>query len=44
MFDLLKKRRRRRKPQDPMKRLGNEAGKAIGAILVGAITAFLRKK
>jgi hypothetical protein len=43
MFGLRKKRKRRR-PQDPMKQVGNAAGKAIGALLVGAITRFLRKK
>ncbi len=43
MFGL-RKRRRRRKPQDPMKQLGNAAGKAIGAAIVGAVVSFLRKK
>jgi hypothetical protein len=38
------KKRRRRKPQDPMKQLGNAAGKAIGAVIVGAVVSFLRKK
>jgi hypothetical protein len=44
MLDFLKKRRRRRRPQDPMKKLGNTAGKAVAALLVKAITSFLRKK
>ncbi|MGL5838124.1 MAG: hypothetical protein ACRCY3_06435 [Sphingorhabdus sp.] len=43
MFGL-RKRRRRRRPQDPMKQLGNAAGKAIGAMIVGAIVRFFRKK
>jgi hypothetical protein len=43
MFGFRKKRRRR-KPQDPMKQLGNAAGKAIGAVIVGAVVSFLRKK
>jgi hypothetical protein len=43
MFGMRKKRKRRR-PQDPMKQVGNAAGKAIGALLVGAINRFLRKK
>ncbi len=38
------KRRRRRRPQDPMKQIGNAAGKAIGAMIVGAIVSFFRKK
>jgi hypothetical protein len=43
MFGFRKKPRRR-KPQDPMKQLGNAAGKAIGALIVGAVINFLRKK
>jgi hypothetical protein len=39
-----RKRRKRRRPQDPMKQLGNAAGKAIGAIIIGAIMNFFRKK
>jgi hypothetical protein len=39
-----RKRRSRRRPQDPMKQLGNAAGKAIGAVIVGAVLNFLRKK
>jgi hypothetical protein len=44
MFGLRKRRRQRRRPQDPMKQIGNAAGKAIGAVIVGAITSFFRKK
>jgi hypothetical protein len=44
MFGLRRRRRHRRRPQDPMKQVGNVAGRAIGALLVGAITSFFRKK
>jgi hypothetical protein len=37
-------RRRRRRTQDPAKQIGNAAGKMIGAVLIGAITSFLKKK
>lgn len=43
MFGI-RKRRRRRTPRDPMKQVGNAAGKAIAGVLVAAITSFLRKK
>lgn len=39
-----RQRRRRRRPQDPMKQVGNAAGKVIGGILIGAITSFFKKK
>jgi hypothetical protein len=38
------KRRKRRKPQDPIKQIGKVAGKAIGAVVVGAILNMFRKK
>jgi hypothetical protein len=38
------RKRRRRRPQDPMKQLGNVAGKAIGAVIIGAIANFIRRK
>jgi hypothetical protein len=39
-----RQRRKRRRPQDPMKQVGNAAGKAIAAVLVGAISSFFKKK
>ena len=46
MLDFLKPkhRRKRRRPQDPAKQLGNAAGKVISAVLVTAVTSFFRKK
>jgi hypothetical protein len=39
-----RQRRRRRRPQDPMKQVGNAAGKVIASVLIGAVTAFFKKK
>jgi uncharacterized protein YcfJ len=39
-----RKRTKRRKPQDPVKQIGKVAGKAIGAVVVGAILNMFRKK
>jgi hypothetical protein len=38
------RRKKRRKPQDPVKQIGKMAGKAIGAVVVGAIVNMFRKK
>lgn len=43
MFGL-RKRRQRRRPRDPMKQVGNAAGKAIAGVLVAAVMSFLKKK
>jgi hypothetical protein len=43
MFGL-RKRRQRRRPRDPMKQVGNAAGKAIAGVLVAAITSLFKKK
>ena len=41
MFKLFKQRPRRRRPQDPVKEIGNSAGKVIaGAILTGLKSLF----
>jgi hypothetical protein len=39
-----RQRRKRRRPQDPMKQVGNAAGKVIAGVLVGAIAPFFKKK
>ncbi len=39
-----RKRRKQRRPQDPLKQVGNAAGKAIATMLVGAVVSFLRRK
>ncbi len=39
-----KTRRRRRRPQDPMKQAGNAAGKVIAGVLIGVVTSFFKKK
>jgi hypothetical protein len=39
-----RKRKNRRKPQDPIKQIGKVAGKAISAVVVGAIVNMFRKK
>jgi hypothetical protein len=39
-----RKRRQRRRPQDPMKQVGNAAGKAIAGVLVGAVLSFLKRR
>jgi hypothetical protein len=44
MFGLRKRRRHRRTPRDPMKQVGNAAGKAIAGVLVAAITSLFKKK
>ncbi len=44
MFGFRERRRRRRHNQDPVKQIGNAAGKAIAAVLVSAVTSFFRKK
>jgi hypothetical protein len=44
MFGFGKRRRQRRRRQDPMKQIGSVAGRAIGALLIGAVTSFFRKK
>jgi hypothetical protein len=43
MFGL-RKPRRRRTSRDPMKQVGNVAGKAIAGLLVAAMTSFFKKK
>ncbi len=45
LFDGLKQRRRRRRHRvDPVKQVGNVAGKAIAAVLVSAVMSIFRKK
>jgi hypothetical protein len=40
----MRRRRHRRRQQDPAKQVGNAVGKVISTVLVGAITSFFRKK
>ncbi len=40
----MRRRRHRRRQQDPVKQIGNAAGKVIATMLVGAVTSFFRKK
>jgi hypothetical protein len=41
---LQPRRRRRRRPTDPMKQVGNAAGKAIAGVIVAGIMSIFRKK
>jgi hypothetical protein len=43
MFDLIRRRRKRRKPVDPATRIGREVGKVAGAAASGVILGLLRK-
>jgi hypothetical protein len=43
MFGL-RQRRKRRRAQDPMKQVGNAAGKVIAGVLVGVITSIFKRK
>jgi hypothetical protein len=44
-FDNLgPRRRRRRRHVDPMKQVGNAAGKAIAGALIAGVMSLLRKK
>jgi hypothetical protein len=40
----IRKRRRRRRPQDPAKIVGSAVGKGIATVLVGALVGLFRKK
>jgi hypothetical protein len=42
--NLRTRRRHRRRPVDPMKQVGNAAGKAIAGVIVAGIMSIFRKK
>lgn len=42
LFTGIFRQRRRRRPQDPAKQLGNAAGKVLAAVLVAGVTKMIR--
>jgi hypothetical protein len=42
--NLRPRRRHRRRPADPMKQVGNAAGKAIAGVIVAGLMSMFRKK